>query len=60
MIASALSYAMKAFENRLGVRLLNWTARPLTPNAAGDALARGSNGALTAISVCFGVRLGTT
>ena len=51
--ASALSHAMKAFENRLGVRLLNRTARSVTPTAAGDALARGSNDALTAIGEAF-------
>ncbi|WP_061960082.1 LysR family transcriptional regulator, partial [Cupriavidus pauculus] len=37
--ASALSHALKGFESRLGVRLLNRTTKSVTLTAAGDALA---------------------
>lgn len=36
--ASALSHALRAFEERLGVRLLNRTTRSVTLTAAGEAL----------------------
>jgi DNA-binding transcriptional LysR family regulator len=36
--ASALSHALKAFEDRLGVRLLNRTSRSVTLTAAGEDL----------------------
>src|SRR5689334_25202964 len=36
--ASALSHAMRGFEDRLGVRLLNRTTRSVTLTAAGESL----------------------
>ena len=44
---SALSHAMKALEERLGVRLLARTTRSVAPTAAGEQLLRSLDPALT-------------
>lgn len=47
--ASALSHALKGFESRLGVRLLNRTTKSVTLTAAGDALAASTSMPIVAI-----------
>ncbi|TPQ40957.1 LysR substrate-binding domain-containing protein [Cupriavidus pinatubonensis] len=47
--ASALSHALKGFESRLGVRLLNRTTKSVTLTAAGDALANATRRPIFAI-----------
>nr|WP_315592811.1 LysR family transcriptional regulator [uncultured Cupriavidus sp.] len=47
--ASALSHALKGFESRLGVRLLNRTTKSVTLTAAGDALAASTSTPIEAI-----------
>jgi DNA-binding transcriptional LysR family regulator len=47
---SALSHAMKALEERLGVRLLARTTRSVAPTAAGEQLLRSLDPALTQVS----------
>jgi DNA-binding transcriptional LysR family regulator len=46
---SALSHAMRALEDRLGVRLLARTTRSVAPTAAGEQLLRSLDPALTAV-----------
>jgi DNA-binding transcriptional LysR family regulator len=46
---SALSHAMRGFEERLGVRLLNRTTRSVSPTAAGQRLLSGLQPALDGI-----------
>ncbi|WP_315762534.1 LysR family transcriptional regulator [Sphingomonas sp. Y38-1Y] len=46
---SALSHAMRALEERLGVRLLARTTRSVAPTAAGEQLLRSLDPALTAV-----------
>jgi DNA-binding transcriptional LysR family regulator len=47
---SALSHAMRGFEQRLGVRLLNRTTRSVSPTVAGERLLSGLQPALDGIS----------
>jgi DNA-binding transcriptional LysR family regulator len=47
--ASALSHALKAFEDRLGVRLLNRTSRSVTLTAAGEDLSASIGDAMEVI-----------
>ncbi|MDW3682775.1 LysR family transcriptional regulator [Cupriavidus sp. CV2] len=51
--ASALSHALKGFESRLGVRLLNRTTKSVTLTAAGDALAASTSMPIEAIDVAL-------
>lgn len=51
--ASALSHALKGFESRLGVRLLNRTTKSVTLTAAGDALAASTATPIEAIDIAL-------
>jgi DNA-binding transcriptional LysR family regulator len=51
--ASALSHALKGFEDRLGLRLLNRTNRSVTLTAAGEQLLEAISGPMTAIGTAF-------
>lgn len=51
--ASALSHALKGYESRLGVRLLNRTTKSVTLTAAGDALAASTSMPIEAIEVAL-------
>jgi DNA-binding transcriptional LysR family regulator len=50
MSQSALSHAMKALEERLGVRLLSWTTRSVSTTEAGETLLRSLRPALEDIA----------